>query len=204
MALIKSPEWRKKIIGLIVLVVILFLIVICYKLVFPANGTVNKTVKYLESEGYECAKEVTPFFSESEGKYVCTDEDRNDNKREYVITWRGGIINFFKTLVHHRDSLFDDSIDVGFWYYNDEGDYLYVYPEDLSESYAYVLQDSKTNDHLCLYVTEGSDEDTHIPLGDKSLEVDYDHCDDEYDIYLDEINDSLDEVRDFLEEMEMD
>lgn len=193
----------KTIIKIVVVVVILLVVVLGYKMLFPANGRVNKAVRYLESEGYECDKKSSVSLFHEGGEYICVDEDSNDNRKEFIITWKGGIPELITNVKHYPESIFDDSFDADFYFYNDEDDYVYIYPEGLGEPYAYSIQDSETNESLCLYVTEGSDEDNRIPLGNKDLEVDYSNCDSGYSEYLDDINDSLNDIRYFLEEMDM-
>lgn len=195
---------KKTIIRVVVVIVILLVILLSYKMLFPANGRVNKAIRYLESEGYECEKTSAVTLFNTDGEYVCVDEDRDDNKKKFIITWEGGVPEFVTNIMHYPKLIFNNSFEVEFYFYNDKDDYVYIYPESLGEPYAYAMQDSETNDHLCLYITVGSDEDNHIPVGNKDLEVDYSNCESGYSRYLDDINDSLDDIRDFLEEMDMD
>lgn len=195
---------KKTIIKMVVIIGILLVVLFGYKMLFPVNCRVNKAVSYLESKGYECEKEMAVTLFNADGKYFCVDEDSKDNKKEFIITWEGGVPELVSNIMHYPKSLFNNSFEVDFYFYNDENDYVYIFPEGLGEPYAYAMQDSDTNEHLCLYVTEGSDEDNRIPVGNKDLEVDYNNCESGYSGYLDEVNESLDDVRDFLAEMDMD
>lgn len=195
---------KKTIIKIVIIVGILLVVLFGYKMLFPANGRVNKAVRYLESEGYECEKEMAVTLFNTDGKYICVDEDSKDNKREFIITWEGGVPELVTNIMHHPELIFNNSFEVDFYFYNDEDDYVYIYLEGLGEPYAYAMQDSDTNENLCLYVTEGSNEENHIPVGNKNLEVDYNNCEPGYSGYLDDINESLDDIRDFLEEMDID
>lgn len=185
-----------------ILLVILLVLFITYKLIFPANGNVNKAVSYLESEGYECEKVTNPFIFTRRGEYVCEDEDRDDNVKKFIINWHGGVTEFFSNLLNSKE-LFDSSIYLDFYYYNNDNDYVYISPESLDEYYALVMLDEKTGDTLCTYWAEGGSEDNRIFLNDKDVEVDYDDCNNGYSSYVNDLNDSLDDIRDLLEELDM-
>lgn len=200
---VKEFKLKKKhiVIGGIVLGILLVLF-LCYKMIFPANGNVNKAIKFLENNGYECEKISNPFIFQSRGEVVCEDRNSNDIRREFTITWDGGFSNFASDLINSKE-LFDSEIYIQFNFYNRENDYVFIDINTLDEYYALVMQDGKTSDELCVYWPVGSDSNNRSTLGDKDVETHYDDCDYGYSSYVDEINDSLDDIRDLLEELDM-
>ena len=185
-----------------ILLVILLVLFITYKLIFPANGSVNKAVRYLETKGYECEKVTNPFIFTRRGEYVCEDKDRDDNVKKFIINWHGGVTEFISNVLNSKE-LFDSSVYLDFYFYNRDGDYSYISPVSLDEYYGLVMLDEKTSDTLCTYWTEGGSEDNRINLNNKDIEVDYNDCNNGYEDYVDELNDSLDDIRDLLEVLDM-
>lgn len=201
---VKEFKFKKKYIVIgVILVVILIVLFSVNKMLYPADGNVNKAVRFLKSEGYECEKTSNPFITSRRGEYVCEDEDSNDNRKVFTIWWKGGVYNFVSNLIHSEE-LFDSTIHIDFIFYNSEDDYVSISPAALEESYAFVMQDEDTSEWLCTFWPEGGSEDDPVALGNKDVETHYDDCNDGYRKYVDDINDSLDDIRDLLEELDMD
>ncbi len=204
--IIQTKEFKidkKKIKYIIIGIILLILVIICYKLMFPSNGLANKIANYLEDEGYNCKLKKDGI----EREYICKDKVKG-GKATYTLSFEGG---FTYLLEEGYDFVFNKeefptmkpNVNLYLEYELENTATMSLYPSWYGESGGVVFQGGEGDD--CSFIPESCVYEDHcnFTVGDEDLAPTRD-CDYEYSNYTSTVNKLVEEMEEIIEEFDLD